>query len=254
MKKYAQFIAFVIMAVFSHTFVSCGDNDDEPKITYNNITMDCKTTHTIKGDDSWTSSNKYIASVSGNTLTAERVGKAIISSKNNSFTVTVTPTVSVFKEPCLEWGASKSRVKSFMSGYTLDKEMTNQLNYKGTGSLILATYNFQNDGLSGAAIGLNGDYVNSEALIEQMTQYYIPIEVDESNYSFYFITPDEKTLVLLKLASSGSTIIYAIIYVPRSNSSSRATSEDLETIISTIGISASGNPSEKFNEMKSHLF
>ena len=52
MKKYAQFIAFVIMAVFSHTFVSCGDNDDEPKITYNNITMDCKTTHTIKGDDS----------------------------------------------------------------------------------------------------------------------------------------------------------------------------------------------------------
>lgn len=82
MKKYAQFIAFVIMAVFSHTFVSCGDNDDEPKITYNNITMDCKTTHTIKGDDSWTSSNKYIASVSGNTLTAERVGKAIISKEN----------------------------------------------------------------------------------------------------------------------------------------------------------------------------
>lgn len=162
--------------------------------------------------------------------------------------------VSVFKEPCLEWGASKSRVKSFMSGYTLDQEKTNQLNYKGTGALILATYNFQNDGLSGAAIGLNGNYVNSEALSKQMTQYYIPIEADESNYSFYFITPDEKTLVLLKLASSGSTIIYAILYVPRSNSSSRATSEDLETIISTIGISASGNPSEKFNEMKSHLF
>lgn len=252
MKKLLFF--FTILSCLA--IVSCGggDDDDEPKTTYNNVTLACKTTHTIKGDATWTSSNKYIASVAGNVVTAERVGEATISSDKGSFKVTVTPTVSVFSEPYLEWGASKSTVKNFMRGATLYEETSDQLTYKGNGALMLTLYDFENGRLKGSGIALNGDYIDSDALIEQMLQYYVPVTMDEDEYSFYFATPDKKSGVMLSLKSSGRTIIYMIIYVPLTNSDSRSITNEYEELSSAMGIDTTGNPIEKFNELKNIIF
>lgn len=249
------FYLFTILSCFVLT--ACGGDDDEPQVSYQDITLACKKTHTIKGDAVWTSSNKFIASVSGNVVTAERVGEATISSSKGTFKVKVTPTVSVYKEPYLKWGASKSSVKSFMSGATIEQEKSDQLVYKGTGALINTIYHFENSGLKASGLTLDGDYINPETLMEQMLQYYLPVTMDEVNYSFYFATPDKKTAAMLKLNDYDGSICYIILYAPISGSNAekyRAASFDFKTIESAIGITNTGNHSEKFNEMKNLLF
>ena len=202
---------------------SCG-KDEEPEPQFNDISLKCEQTYTIKNgsDVNWTSSNKYIASVSGNVVTAERIGEAVISSSKGSFKVTVSGnTMQVYTIPCIEWGVTKTTVKNFMknSGSTLDEETSTELTYTGTGAQILTSYTFENSGLVSSGVGLNGDYIDSEDLIDFMMERYIPVSMDEDNYAFYFVTPDNKTALGLYLKAYGSTLAYIIVYIPRSDNS-----------------------------------
>lgn len=224
------FYLFAIMAGFM--LASCGD--DEPEVKFDDTTLSYGQTYTIPNGKNitWTSSNEYIAAVSGATVEAKRVGEAIISSDKGSFKVTVTPTSNVFVEPTLQWGSSKSTVKSFMSSKigsaSLDSETETQLSYKGSGKVVLYNYTFGDNGLKGSAVGLNALYIDTNAMSTFMIERYIPVSMDESTNSFYFISPDEKTAVLMRIQVSGSNIAYLVVYVP-TNSSSKAT-EDIKSL------------------------
>ena len=243
---------FTILSCF--ILASCG-GDDEPDFNYQDVSLRYNTTYTIPnaGDATWTSSNEYIASVSGNVVTAERVGEAIISSNKGSFKVTVTPTSHVFNEPCIKWGATKSTVKSFMNNASPSEETSTALTYKGSGAQVVTTYTFDSKGLKSSGVGLDGDYVNSDALVTYMLERYIPIDVDESDYSFYFCTPDKKTGILMSLRASGSTIVYLIVYVPIEGSKSRAIDSFPKIDVDKFGFSKSPFLIEKFNSIKSVL-
>lgn len=220
MKNYFYFFAIVVSLILA----ACG-GEDEPNVKFENATISYGQTYSIPNGKNivWTSSNELIATVDGNIVTAKRVGEAVISSEKGSFKVSVTPTSYVFTEPCIQWGADKKSVKSYMnnvSGVTINEDTNTTLNYKGTGKALLYSYSFENSALKGSGIGLDGDYIDAEAMADFMIERYVPIEVDEDNYSFYFVSPDKKTGVLMQLKVSGRTIIYLVVYVPVGDSRS----------------------------------
>lgn len=217
--KFTKFITLFLTCTCI-LFQSCGD-DDEPNGGFKDITLNCGQTHTISNGSGaeWTSSNKYIASIAGNLVTAERVGDATISSSKGSFKVSVKGVVpEAYFIPCLNWGASKSTVKNFMKGYTISEETSTSITYKGSGTQILTMYSFENNILASSGLALDGSYVDSDNLIDFMLERYVPVSYDEDGYAFYFITPDNKTALGLMLEVYGSNLVYIIAYAPRSNS------------------------------------
>lgn len=240
--------------VVSLTLSACG-GDDEPEVRFDDKSISYGQSYTIPNGNNvvWTSSNDLIASVTGNTVTAKRVGEAVISSDKGSFKITITPTTYVFTEPCLQWGANKSNVKKYMngiSGVSINDDTSTSLTYTGTGKVILYNYSFENGGLKSSGVGLNGDYVDAEAMSTFMIERYIPVKVDESNYSFYFISPDEKTGVLMQLTASGRTILYIVVYVPLDSSRGGV---DLDESFKTYVNVPSDIASETFLQIKARL-
>ena len=214
---------FYLLVGFCLLCQSCGEKD-EPGTSFNDVTLNCEQTYTITGgeDVEWKSDNPLIASVSGNIVTANVIGETTIRSSKGLFKVTVKGTMSkVYNVPCLEWGASKSRVKSFMSGRTLSKETTTDLVYSGSGAEIITMYTFQSDKLKNSGVTLSGSYISSSKLADYMLERYIPISYDEDSYYFYFVTPDKKTAVGLTLSVSGGNVIYVIAYGPLSSTYSQ---------------------------------
>lgn len=103
-------LAFVLICLPLATFTSCGDDNQSM-----NLTLNAGETHDIGNGSDWKSANPLVASVSGSTIKAYCVGNTTISSGNSNIKVTVKATHFDFNDPCLQWGASKSIVKSYMS-------------------------------------------------------------------------------------------------------------------------------------------
>ena len=248
MKKVLYLFTFIACVCLS----ACGGDGDEPDTRYQDVSLNCEQIYTIEHGEGveWTSSNKYVASVAGNIVKAERVGVATISSSKGSFKVTVNGTLTAYKIPCIEWGASKSTVKNFMKGSALDEETPTGLTYTGTGAQMLTMYKFENNGLVSSSIGLNGDYIDSETLIDFMMENYVPVSADKEDYSFYFITPDNKTALGLTLRVSGRTILYIIVYIPRSDTKGTRGEDQIEWRKYDLpGVHNSPIVADKFNEI-----
>lgn len=216
-------VVYLVTLVLGCVLCACGGEDDEPAVKFNNQSLSYGETYSIPNgtNTEWESSNDLIVSVSGSTIKAERVGEATISSRKGSFKVTVTPNTYVYTEPCLQWWCTKSTVKSYMNKITtvtIKEDNSTTLNYFGSGKVLMYNYTFENSGLKGAGAALDGDYVDANAMSDFMVERYVPVEVDETNYTFYLISPDEKTFVGMQLRVSGRTIIYLITFVPVSTS------------------------------------
>lgn len=250
MKKFFYLFAFV--AVFG--LAACGNDDDEPEVTFSDTSLSYGATYTIPNGSgiTWSSSNDLVASVSESTVTAEHVGTATISSDQGSFTVTVTATTTAYKEPCLNWGASQSTVKTFMnsySGVTLNTDDSTSLAYYGSTSqsVLMVYYTFENSALKYSGIALNSDYVSTDALSTSLIERYVPVSSDSSNYRFYFVNPEKNMAVALQLTTISRTVVYLVLYSPV-DLSSRA-SDDIENLFD-IEIDSTIDLTTEFNALK----
>lgn len=209
MKKLFFFL-FVVIA--SLTLISCGsDKEDEPN--YTNQSMVVRQTYAIPGGSTgWTSDNDLIASVSYAGVTAERVGETTIRNGSKSFKVTVTGKYNTFKEPCLKWGASKSTVKSFMSGYTLQSEDDDNIFYQGKYREALTGYMFRSGGLYISTVVLFTSSVSTDELAAFLNERYVYVTQNSSEYYFAYATPDEKNVVVLQLTTISSQVVYMVSY------------------------------------------
>lgn len=263
MRQYIRFFTFAMMAVMGLSFASCGSDDDDDKkeeAKYSDISLTCDDKYKIpgSGDETWTSSNKYIASVSeDNVVTAKLVGEAVVSSSKGSFKVNVSSRNNVFNDPCLEWGASKSKVKSFHGNSTPATDTDTGLAYKYAGGNAMTAYIFESGALVAAGVRLTSKYTSSESLADHLTDRYIPVTMDEENYSFYFVAPDKKTTLMLTLETSGRDIIYMITYIPSNNDKTKSGIPCHDNIISAMKVSCDSAPSDaaagEFSRIRSML-
>ncbi len=210
MKKILS-ISFAILGMLT-IFTACSnDDDDTPK--YDDITLAAGEYYVIEGEKNWLSEEPLIASISENTINAKRVGKTKISNEKSSFNVTVTPKYNLYYEPCMQWGASKSTVNSFMKGYELNQQDTEGISYYGKGAVEMYAYLFKNNKLTSSAVLLDAEkYL--EAVANFINERYVYTLEDEDNYAFYFVNIEKDMAVMVSLNSLGGNVYIMVLYYP----------------------------------------
>ena len=155
---------FMLMAILipAMAFTACGGDDDEPNVP--NQTLSVGQSYTIPSDGTWVSDNDLIASIDGKTVKGLRVGEVAIRNGGQSFNVTVNPTITLFKDPCLDFGSSKATVKGFMSGFPSPTEKEESLTYAevANGTAVGYSYTFKNGKLDMTMVMAHNSIASAE--------------------------------------------------------------------------------------------
>lgn len=250
--KRIKFISLIaILSSFVCSFSSCS-NDDDNELKYKNLTIVAGSTATIENgkDISWTSENEYIASVESNIVQAKRVGTTKIVSDKGSFTVTVTPKYNLYEEPCMQWGCSKSVVKSFMKNYEELDETEDVILYEGRGMEDYIGYTFENSKLKTSSVYIPVAYMDE--LVDFISERYIYATKTDDYVGF--ISVDMKTLAVVTATYLGSNYYYAVICgaAPDDLKQTSRSSDVSETIFEELlkGSLVQNVNQEKFKQLK----
>lgn len=199
-------------------FTSCSSGDDENfSISENKLTLhfEEKEQLTATSTAEWSSENDFVAKVNSNGLVeGNHVGKTnIIATSNNGRArceVEVVPVYSTYKEPFLEFGASKSAVKSFETR-TFFKEQSSSIAYYGENSSVeLVLYSFDtNEKLKGVAVALS--FTCASEVAKFLLERYQPIGEDDGIFAFINNNEDEYTM---GITLSVESAYIAVMYLP----------------------------------------
>lgn len=201
-------LAFVLICLPLATFTSCGDDADDDNQSMN-LTLNAGETHDIGNGSDWKSANPLVASVSGSTIKANCVGNTTISSGSSNIKVTVKATHFDFNDPCLQWGASKSSVKSYMSKYNLFNEKSTSLTYDGSGKTYMYSYLFENGKLNSSGILVESYY--SSDITTYLKERYYPVLVSDDDV-IYMVDAKQETLALVSVYTSGYSVYVMVVY------------------------------------------
>lgn len=201
-------LAFVLICLPLATFTSCGDDADDDNQSMN-LTLNAGETHDIGNGSGWKSANPLVASVSGSTIKANCVGNTTISSGSSNIKVTVKATHFDFNDPCLQWGASKSSVKSYMSKYNLFNEKSTSLIYDGSGKTYMYSYLFENGKLNSSGILVESYY--SSDITTYLKERYYPVQVSEDDV-IYMVDAKQETFALVSVYTSGYSVYVMVVY------------------------------------------
>lgn len=225
-KKLFLLMAILIPAI---AFTACGDDDDdEPNVP--NQTLKVGQTYTIPSDGTWTSDNDLIASVSGKIVKGIRVGEVAIRNGGQSFKVTVNPTITLFKDPYLNFGANMQTVKNAMSGFEYIGEDDGVLTYIDKTNSVGYGYSFEASKLKMSMVIANSSIATAKRMGEYLGERYVPVTSKDDYIGM--VSPDKKMLVVLMIKVQSGKVVYAISYAPASDSKSR--SNDFETTFEEI--------------------
>lgn len=158
---------------------------------------------------SWYSDEPQIASVEDGTITAHHIGTTVIHANQATCTVNVIPMYTTFKEPYMNWGATKYEINELMSDYEVTSSDSYTLTYNGKGNVESYFYAFSEGKLLSS--GMQISYSNGESLINYLSERYILTEqIHETVYMFKSI--DGKLEGTIELNSSSYSII--VLYSP----------------------------------------
>ncbi|MBE6182369.1 MAG: hypothetical protein E7148_06720 [Rikenellaceae bacterium] len=174
----------------------------------------------------WSSNNEYVATANGNTLSSDKVGSTKLYCNGQRISVIVKPRYSLYTEPDMSWGSSKSSIISKYGtpfaddGQTIMYETTNT-------SVPYIAYMFNETGLfsCGAVVKLTA----GSALVDFLGERYVFYSVNTSTYTATFAhcygrKDNPQVDYAGKMAYQSS--IGGILVVYASNSSTRGVDND----------------------------
>ena len=178
----------------STILVACGKDDEEDNFTVDkqSITLTHDATETViaSANATWTSDNEFVATVGNNgVITGNHVGEATITAtsggQSKTVKVTVKPKYNTITEPVIDFGLSKSEIKSKISG-TPDTEEDYTLNYKISKSeLLMYMFDESTGKLESSAWGsIDALSIVPSELVGFLTERYQPI-TSKDNYYFF---------------------------------------------------------------------
>lgn len=187
MKKLLLLVAMATMA-----FTGCSKDDDSNKsqLLNKSYSMYHEDTQPIEGtnisDLTWDSENEFVATVKGNTITGQFIGKTTVRSTTDglSFTVEVNPRYHLYNEPLLDFGASKAEIKA-KRGTPTSEDTTSLLYETGNVNAPYELYVFQNGGLY--TCGVTCKLSVASTLADFLIERYLTINVDMNKYSATFM-------------------------------------------------------------------
>jgi len=228
-KQILKLYALVCVILCSSALlVSCGSDDDDKK--FDDVILTAGQSYTIPSGSSisWTSSNELIAKVSNGVVSALRVGEVKITSSEGSFKVTVNASLDLYREPYLQFGASKSSVKSYMSGYTLSDEDDEALIYDGKGIEAYQLYTFKNSAMNAAAVIVYVSAVSTSDLATYLSERYVYLGTTSDSEIMMLKSIDEKVVIGVTAKYLNKKPIYMILYADATSTSSMPAIEQLD--------------------------
>lgn len=239
MKKIEKLLVLLLVLMGIIMLPSCSDDKEknEPSITIpSTVSINVGSTMNLGMTGNWSSSNDFIASVSGQgIITGNHVGTCKVTNGNKTCSVTIKPTVSLYKDPITEWGMSKAEVIAQWGDDYM--EIDNAIGYN-TGNPIapILMYSFKNGKLASSVMTVSTQY--TDTLVDFLLERYKSIGV--SDYDFFFINNNS--------IQSATTIIgvtlfnkeyWEIIYMPNDITKSgeledEKISSKLKTLMSKI--------------------
>ncbi len=193
-----------------------------------------KTSYTLYSDDStkiegsyldnivWDSQNEFVATAEGNILTSILVGSTTLSCGDATISVTVKPRHTLYIEPYMKWGCSKSDIIAKFG--TPDSETDTALGYAtGNSAAPLVMYMFNSDKLTSCGVAVKMSYASE--LVDFIAERYVILEVDGTAATFvhcYGKVSDPKFDYGGQMDYSSSLGGFIVAYIPNSNETSNS--------------------------------
>lgn len=220
----------LLLSLVTLMMVGCG-NDDEAKLTLDSgkISLYSDDTEKITASEkvTWNSDNEFVATISKDgVVTGEHIGKAVITATSNNgeaiCEIEVKAKYSTFTEPVLEFGASKSTIKSKEKRTLLTEDATS-LSFKSDKSPVQGViYLFENGKMKsvGVFVNLSSSRETTNFLLER----YMPVATGTRNVVGIMLNnlPDLATMSV----AIGVEPEYALVgYMPYSRNKTRSITE-----------------------------
>lgn len=183
----------LMVAVTTVVFIGCSKDDASIVLKQSEVSLYYGDNFQIEATPNtgltYKSENEYHAVVSETGLvTALFVGETniIVSDGNDSerLKVTVRPQSTLYPDPYLNWGASRSEVIAY-SG-TPDVNNEDGLTYKGYGSAEALIYMFdESDNLTSAGVVVKSSL--SSEMSSYLAERYLPIDISSETYTISFV-------------------------------------------------------------------
>ena len=197
----------ILVSFLSIILVSCVENE---RVNYPDIQLYPNEKFTIPSGSNWYSNKPRVASIEGNVITANKVGRTRLSGSNGSFNVDVVPRTTNFDDLCLIWGSTKGSVKNKMSRYSILKEDESSLLFSVRGMSLMYQYMFRYS-LYMSGINANADIYNDLVLDYLADRYYVTL-VDEDDYTVLFEDVDSTMDIMLTYSLLNNTVYASVIY------------------------------------------
>lgn len=207
---------------------SCEGDEGGPKVP--NQTLNVGQSFTIPIDGVWTSDNDFIASVDGKSVKGIRVGEVTIRNGEQSFEVTVNPTITLFKDPYLNFGSNMQMVKDAMNSFDFLGEEDGSLVYMDKTNSVLYGYTFETSKLKMSMVMAPSSIGSATRVGEFLAERYVPV-TNQKDY-IGMISPDKTMLIIVMVKVQGGKTLYTIAYSPYTGDASR--SNDIEHIFEEI--------------------
>jgi hypothetical protein len=185
-----KFLFLILLCTITMCISSCGEYKDWEYL----ITLDEKS-YTLYSDDSatikgcgldvakWSSSNEFVATATADKIESFKVGTATLSYGGQYVRVVVNPRYSLYTEPDMKWGASKSEIISKHGTPYSDNGNTIMYQTNNTDVPLIA-YMFNEYGLY--ASGVVAQISVSSQLLDFLGERYVFYEVNTDTYTANF--------------------------------------------------------------------
>jgi hypothetical protein len=227
--NYFYLISFALVTMLSFCFVSCGDDDDEGDgVDTTPITLTAGKDKIITGADTISSSNKFVAYGTKNTVHAWHVGETtLLVNGRKTISINVLPEYHLYDDPVCNWGCDMNYVKNNQKQGTISSKSTNTiLAYEDAGAASLLAYNFENGKLKGVVAVVSTKYTSQYASYLSERFLMLPYYKGEDSYfvgADNIKLADAKTVVLMQVYNVNQlTTMYMPVsdYITRSCQSS----------------------------------
>lgn len=129
----------------------------------------------------------------------------------------------LFEEPCLDWGASMSSVKSYMTdkGYTIRNEGDNYLQYNPKFKELYTYYGFESNKLDWSTVYFDKSVITVSELESEIKSTGATYWFNSESYGYvYYVTADGKNVICIGIDDSERIFLQYWEYVSGARSSS----------------------------------
>lgn len=230
-KSYFYLLGIALVTMLSVSFVSCGKDKEEDKddmIDTTPISLAVGSEKIITGADTISSSNRFVAYGTKNTVKAYHVGEtSLLVNGKKTISISVYSTNYLYDNPVCEWGCSIDYVKSHQKEGTYSSKSTNEyLLYENAGGASQLVYVFENGALKSVLAMVSTNHTSTLASYLTDRYFMLPIYQGENTYFAGIDALDADNAKTFVYMDVYNTKFWSVLYMKYDKKSTRSSIDD----------------------------